>query len=511
MPKRKQTPSKFECPTEACKQIGKVCNSLSSFRYHITKHLIANETIDEEWLREKYDYKVCPKCKVHVMSIKSTSHKGCAGKKQADNTPVKETSSATVLTTGSPVAPTDADALPEIETIMRAHATTIPFIPKAVQMACSMTFSKIMRETVTSNTSQAWRVLLMFAKCVLWKPRRAGRRFNLAKCISLRLAKWENGEILSLWTDFLKNRSARNENHTPFNVFKRAEFLAGLGRYGDACRALMSDGLAPLNEETFTALEAIHPAPIQLPAEPEVFPEPSVVSEEVVKRQLRTFPQGSSPGFSGLRAQHLLCCIGARQDDAVLKALIDIVNLLLTGTVPSEVMRWFAGALLVALNKKKGGVRPIAIGETLRRLTSKCLCSVYQDEMCEKLLPHQIGVAVPGGAEALVHAFRMMYKEHAQDDDFVILKVDFRNAFNMIRRDVFLSLVLEHFPALYRWCWACCPRPKVIGVVTPGLHSCMKNLESVPHSLSAPLLPPPIRFEGSVVICPRTFIHLSVI
>ena len=36
---------------------------------------------------------------------------------------------------------------------------------------------------------------------------------------------------------------------------------------------------------------------------------------------------------------------------------------------------FFFGATLTTLNKKDGGVRPIAVGCSLRRLAAKCLCN----------------------------------------------------------------------------------------------------------------------------------------
>ena len=55
-----------------------------------------------------------------------------------------------------------------------------------------------------------------------------------------------------------------------------------------------------------------------------------------------------------------------------LSALTDFVNLVLAGRWPSDVAPVFFGGRLLVLNKKTGGICPIAIGFTLRRLASKC-------------------------------------------------------------------------------------------------------------------------------------------
>ena len=59
---------------------------------------------------------------------------------------------------------------------------------------------------------------------------------------------------------------------------------------------------------------------------------------------------------------------------------------------PPEVVPHLCGATLFACRKKSGGVRPIAVGEVLHRLISKCLTHAVQDEAISTLTPLQLGV-----------------------------------------------------------------------------------------------------------------------
>ena len=88
-----------------------------------------------------------------------------------------------------------------------------------------------------------------------------------------------------------------------------------------------------------------------------------------------------------------------------------------------------AGAGLVAVPKPKGGVRPIAICEVLRRLTGKCLMAHVREAAREHLFPTQLGVAVPGGAEVAVHTVRAWVDRHRLGGRKVLVKLDFENAF----------------------------------------------------------------------------------
>ena len=81
---------------------------------------------------------------------------------------------------------------------------------------------------------------------------------------------------------------------------------------------------------------------------------------------------------------------------------------------------------------------PIAVGFTIRRLAAKIIMYDCSD-FCEKeFCPYQVGVGTPKGAEARVHALRA-YLSKENSEDKVILKVDFKNAFNSNRRDVILG------------------------------------------------------------------------
>ena len=113
--------------------------------------------------------------------------------------------------------------------------------------------------------------------------------------------------------------------------------------------------------------------------------------------------------------------------------------MVLQGDVPVDVRPLFFGASLVALRKKCGGVRPIAVGCTLRRLVAKVASFLVVGDMASLLSPRQLGYGVQGGAEAAVHAVHCYLSNMGPEDAMV--KLDFKNAFNSIRRDKMLEEV----------------------------------------------------------------------
>jgi len=97
----------------------------------------------------------------------------------------------------------------------------------------------------------------------------------------------------------------------------------------------------------------------------------------------------------------------------------------------------------MALVKQGGGLRPIAIGETIRRLVSKCCCEATTEDAKVIFGPLQVGVATQGGAEASVHAVRKLAQEFGDDPGKIMLKVDFSNAFDVVDRTEMLTQVYE--------------------------------------------------------------------
>ena len=167
---------------------------------------------------------------------------------------------------------------------------------------------------------------------------------------------------------------------------------------------------------------------------------------------LQTFPAGSSGGPDGVTPQHLKDLLNDKTNDKLASNLRDMVNLQLAGAFPNEVNEILNGGRLTALQKKDGGIRPIAVGYTWRRLAAKCANHHVIERASKLLAPLQLGVGIPGGAEAAVHATRRFIDGMPKDS--VIVKLDFSNAFNTLRRDTMLEAVAKDLPEIYAFAHA---------------------------------------------------------
>ena len=127
-------------------------------------------------------------------------------------------------------------------------------------------------------------------------------------------------------------------------------------------------------------------------------------------------------------------------------------GIVLCGNIPDAVQSSFFGATLIALSKKDGGVRPISVGNTLRCLAGKACMFKVSCNLTDEFQPHQMDVCIPSGAEVAVHACRNFIR--SEDSNSILLKIDFQNAFNTVKRDAILHKVkeslLQIFPFVFQ-------------------------------------------------------------
>jgi hypothetical protein len=122
------------------------------------------------------------------------------------------------------------------------------------------------------------------------------------------------------------------------------------------------------------------------------------------------------------------------------------------GKVPTEVTPYLCGGNLFASIKKSGGHRPVAVGDILRRLTSKSIAYAVAGRASDHLRPLQFGVGVRGGCEGVVHATRATLEDETIPQNRKwLLQTDLVNGFNQVDRTHMLAEVRNHFPDISHW------------------------------------------------------------
>ena len=139
----------------------------------------------------------------------------------------------------------------------------------------------------------------------------------------------------------------------------------------------------------------------------------------------------------------------------LMRLITELVNLLLQGDVPESVRPFVCGASVMALRKPDGTLRPIAVGETIRRITSKVAVELISDRARTILEPLQLGVKTSNGCEAIIHTTRQWFHQNRSDPPKTAISVDISNAFNTVHRSAVVQSVRTHFPSLAPWVDCC--------------------------------------------------------
>ena len=294
------------------------------------------------------------------------------------------------------------------------------------------------------------------------QPRWGGQRRNLSTLVKRQVDEEADPSRIT----FPHRTTPSDPNHS---LAKRVSAKLEEGDYRGAVRiACSEESIADITEETITLLKEKHPTPhsetsIPNPPQPaDMHPLP-VISEEVIIGAIRSFPRGSAGGPDGIRPQHLVDLTSAsaeRGGKDLLRALAEFANFILRGYLPKYVKQVFFGATLIPLRKKDGGVRPIAVGQTLRRLVAKCVASQVTRSLGMKLAPQQLGCGVPLGCEAAAHATLLFLQN--MPSIHLLLKLDFKNAFITLRRDRMIEKVKRNAPELFAFIHAAYGKPSLL-------------------------------------------------
>ena len=298
-----------------------------------------------------------------------------------------------------------------------------------------------------------WDPLLRFSSRCLRAPRSGGKRRSLASAINKQLCEEADVPTITSAATAPRRRVGKSPSQDPIEYLAtRVSLKLEEGDFRGAVRlACSDDSLADMTKATYTALQQKHPVPHPHSSIPQLLDRFSMspVSEGEITQAIKSFPNGSAGGPDGLRPQHLKDLIATGVgggSEALLRALVPFIELVLSGNTPISIRPFFFGANLIALQKKDGGIRPIAVGCTLWRLAAKVAGMKVVDQMATLLAPRQLGYGVRNGAEAAVHVARMYLSN--PDPSIAFLKLDFQNAFNSLRRDKMLQAIQKLAPDL---------------------------------------------------------------
>eukprot|EP00731_Ephydatia_muelleri_P038287 Em0707g1a len=181
--------------------------------------------------------------------------------------------------------------------------------------------------------------------------------------------RWSDGHLASLW-QYASDHARKSNSKQPKEQTKesdkkdkKAQSAVSKARegtlLGKACKVLTSSGIPPTLSKMWNLIQQKHPKG----------PIPTVPDITLPSWSLLCHPSLIS---SGLCMQHLIDAAEVHLPISILRA---VVNTLASGKAPMPISKYLAGGSLTALIKNKEGlpldIRPIAVGEAMRRLKGK--------------------------------------------------------------------------------------------------------------------------------------------
>ena len=453
----------FACPIPDCRW-APVGNRIALVNHLNSIHFPAGQFPSAEWM-DGMELWFCRKCE-SVQGLSSACPK--FHRPQQDPPPMP----TTPLTTSEPLSS------PTLQDILSLRRPTMRHIPQGARAACGKSLGLLLRAVVTQQSWESLQRLFLFPKLVLQNPPRWGKRHRTAntKRIVDHCRAILERPLAELWTEMQAERPEPRPSRKRFTVNRdpggrdmydelleaQVQALLSEGALGKAAKHLTSDGVHGADSlgiwETLQQLHPKPPTPIVVP--PHNSEEDTLFEEEgerknAIRKAILQFPAGSACGPSGLRPRHLQDIL--QGDQGGIAALLQGLNLLTeaceSGVLPAAAATWLCCATLIPLKKPTGNnVRPVAVGETLRRTIEKVLSSHQCTRTAsESLQPRQVGQGKPGACELLGRSLQQCLESESLPADWGSLQVDLSNAFNSVDRTAVLAGVKKWAPHLLPW------------------------------------------------------------
>ena len=321
----------------------------------------------------------------------------------------------------------------------------------------------------------AWKCIMIMPCLLLQKPSKDSKSKDHSVALKRRLLIWQNGNLFELLKecDTIQNRiKSSNPRNTSEAISKKFASLMKQGKVNAAVKLLtnsMEGGILPLDTETMNLLRSKHPEPADLNADaifdqqaPEVHPIvfDSINADSVRSAALNTHGGAGPSGVDADGWRHILVSrnfgLASEELREAFAAMIKIlctekVELVTSNDHVTSSIEAFLACRLIPLDKRPG-VRPIGVGEVLRRIAGKVFMSVVKGDVQECAGSIQVCAGQDGGSEAAIHAMRTIYEDVETDG---VLLIDAANAFNSINRAVMLQNIGRICPIVYTYAYNC--------------------------------------------------------
>ena len=277
--------------------------------------------------------------------------------------------------------------------------------------------SQLMNEWIRESLLEdiAFKEIMVMPGLLLKKPSRESKSKDHLMSLENRMKLWHAGEIMELLKEVETIQKDLRVSNTPSTIAEISKKFTREMRKGNINSAMklladnMQNGILPLNDQTLHQIKQKHPhgkdahPEVLLPDIPEeIHPIKfhSIDAESVKKAILKT--KGAA-GPSGLDADGWKRILTSNQfgnsSNDLCKTFAEVIKKLCTTEDLSSSLEALLACRLIPLDKNPG-LRPIGIGEVLRRIASKVVVSHIREDIISAVGSLQVCAGQEAGCES---------------------------------------------------------------------------------------------------------------
>ena len=329
------------------------------------------------------------------------------------------------------------------------------FLPSEAQSDCLLS---------TVWESIALNQLMIFFPLMLQKPGPRSKTHDHNRYLVKRLQLWKDGKIeeLLLEAEEIQRRMLKSKKRKKEGLVRGFTRLMFDGKVRQALKLIDADnevtGVHEMSNHVLNTLQEKHPEAVEPDASvwmagdvPQV---QNVIFEAIDGEAVQSAARNvhGSGGPTNIDAglwKHVLCSkrFGRECNDLANEVAL-ATRRLCVEDIPNEAINLLADCRLIPLMKEGNGVRPIGIGECLRRIMGKCVAKVVKNDVQLASGTLQTCTGLEAGIEASIHAMSRIFDDEQTD---AVLLVDAENAFNRINRKTALHNTQYLCPPLFRF------------------------------------------------------------
>lgn len=287
---------------------------------------------------------------------------------------------------------------------------------------------------------------------------------SITKTIARRLDQWNSGAFDELFNE-AKSLQTRLTKFNPHKLPDEAKIFnkhMTNGKISSPIRSITDDqkgGVLNLkdkigNKTVLEVLKEKHPP--AAPADPAYMlkqDSPSIpyhptIFERISARSVRTAAMKThgSHGPSGIDAnewRRILSNFNSSSDD-LCKTIAQIAQRIASVKLNPDHLTAYNACRLIPLDKNPG-VRPIGVGEVLRRIIGRCILKCISSDLKTLGSNVQLCLGQKCGIEHAIHSLLTCFEDPTTD---AVLLIDAKNAFNVLNRELAIHNIEELCPSL---------------------------------------------------------------